>query len=104
MAHLHPSDLTEPQLSGGETAELRTLDLLRRGLPGDYTVYHSVHWSQATASRSVFGEADFVVANRSGEAIVVEQKAGALEETGAGLAKRYPVSRPSSWNRRSRAR
>ena len=94
MAQLHPSDLAEPRLSSGETAELRTLDLLRRGLPGDYTVYHSVHWSQATASRSVFGEADFVVANRSGEAIVVEQKAGALEETGAGLAKRYAGQAP----------
>ncbi len=37
----------------------------------------------------MFGEADFVVVNRSGQAVIVEQKAGALEETDAGLAKRY---------------
>lgn len=89
MAHLLPSDLTPLALSLGETAELRTLDLLRRGLPNDYTVYHGVHWSLSTASRAMFGEADFVVVNRSGQTVIVEQKAGALEETDAGLAKRY---------------
>ena len=94
MAYLHPSDLTAPQLSLGETAELRTLDLLRRGLPNDYIVYHSVHWSNATSTRSMFGEADFVVVNRSGAALVIEQKAGRLEETGAGLAKRYDGAAP----------
>ncbi len=94
MAHLLPSDLTPLALSLGETAELRTLDLLRRGLPNDYTVYHGVHWSLSTASRSMFGEADFVVVNRSGQAVIVEQKAGALEETDAGLAKRYGGAAP----------
>ncbi len=94
MAHLLPSDLTPLALSLGETAELRTLDLLRRGLPNDYTVYHGVHWSLSTASRSMFGEADFVVVNRSGQAVIIEQKAGALEETDAGLAKRYPGAAP----------
>ncbi|MFH1555890.1 MAG: hypothetical protein ABII76_13655 [Pseudomonadota bacterium] len=61
MARLLPSDVTPLSLSLGETAELRTLDLLRRRLPQDYVVYHSVHWSLSTASRSMFGEVDFVV-------------------------------------------
>ncbi|OZB05792.1 MAG: hypothetical protein B7X67_11390, partial [Rhizobiales bacterium 39-66-18] len=89
MARLLPSDVTPLSLSLGETAELRTLDLLRRRLPQDYVVYHSVHWSLSTASRSMFGEVDFVVVNRSGDVVIVEQKAGQLEETGEGLAKRY---------------
>ena len=89
MGRLLPSDLTPLQLSLGETAELRTLDLLRRRLPAEYTVYHSVHWSLTTTERAMFGEADFVVVNRSGETVVVEQKAGGIEETRQGLAKTY---------------
>lgn len=94
MATLLPSDVTALSLSLGETAELRTLEFLRRSLPDDYIVFHSVHWSLATAARAMYGEADFVVVNRAGEAVVVEQKAGALEETGEGLAKRYPGAAP----------
>lgn len=89
MARILPSDLTPIQFSLGEAAELRTLDLLRRNLPRDYTVYHSVHWSLATANRSMYGEADFVIVNRSGEVVVVEQKAGALVEGAGGLEKVY---------------
>ena len=89
MARLLPSDVSDPGLSFGETAELRTLDMLRRRLPADYTVYHSVHWSLATSTHAMFGEADFVVVNRSGAVVIVEQKAGQLEETEGGLAKRY---------------
>jgi hypothetical protein len=46
MAYLAPSDLTAAALSGGRTAELRTLEVLRSALPNDYTVFHSVHWSR----------------------------------------------------------
>ena len=89
MARILPSDLTPLQFSLGEAAELRTLDLLRRTLPNDYTVYHSVHWSLSTAQRSMYGEADFVVVNRAGEVVVVEQKAGGLVEGAGGLEKVY---------------
>lgn len=89
MGRLLPSDLTPLQLSLGETAELRTLDLLRRHLPADYTIYHSVHWSAPTASRAMFGEADFVIVNRTGETVVIEQKAGDLQESEQGLSKTY---------------
>lgn len=89
MARLLPSDVTTAPLSFGESAELRTLDLLRRKLPADYTVYHSVHWSLSTSGHAMFGEVDFVVVNRSGAVVIVEQKAGQLEETQAGLSKRY---------------
>ncbi len=37
----------------------------------------------------MFGEVDFIVVNRAGEVLAIELKAGALQETGAGLAKHY---------------
>jgi hypothetical protein len=71
------------------TAELRTLYLLRNSLPNDYTVYHGVHWSLEWRSVPAFGEIDFIVVNRSGEVLAIEQKSGALEETPGGLVKQY---------------
>lgn len=94
MAQLFPSDITPLHLSLGETSELRTLDLLRHRLPADYAVYHSVHWSLSTSARVMFGEADFVIVNRSGEVVIIEQKAGRLEDTPEGLAKRYDGAVP----------
>lgn len=76
-------------MSLGETAELRTLEELRSGLPSTYTVFHSVHWTRDAAYRTAFGEADFIVVNQSGEVVVIEQKSGALEESADGLIKRY---------------
>jgi hypothetical protein len=81
--------LAELSLSLGETAELRTLEALRSGLPSAYTVFHSVHWSRDAAYQTTFGEADFIVVNQSGEVVVIEQKSGALDESADGLIKRY---------------
>src|SRR5664280_3064355 len=93
MARLLPSDISELSLSLGETAELRTLEALRSGLPSAYTVFHSVHWSRDAAYHTDFGEADFIVANQSGEVVVIEQKSGALDESTDGLIKRYSDGR-----------
>ena len=93
MARLLPSDISELSLSLGETAELRTLEALRSGLPSAYTVFHSVHWSRDAAYHTAFGEADFIVANQSGEVVVIEQKSGALDESTDGLIKRYSDGR-----------
>ena len=89
MARLLPSDISELSLSLGQTAELQTLKVLQSSLPASYTVFHSVHWARDAAFRTAFGEADFIVVNRSGEAVVIEQKSGALDETADGLVKRY---------------
>ena len=89
MAELLPSDVSNLSLSLGETAEIRTLEILRQELSGSYTVFHSVHWSRDSAYRTAFGEADFIVLNQSGQCVVIEQKAGSLEETAEGLVKRY---------------
>ena len=56
-------------------------------------VYHSVHWSKSEAKYTVFGEIDFVIVNRAGEVLVVEQKNGPLQETPDGLAKSYGVNK-----------
>jgi hypothetical protein len=84
MARLLPTDIS---LSLGETAELRTLGALRAGLLSTYTVFHSVHWAQDAAYRTAFGEADFVVVNQSGDAVVIELKSGVLDETADGPIK-----------------
>lgn len=89
MAYLVPSDLTQVALAKRHGPELETLAALRRDLGPEYTIFHGVHWSRAYRGHTVFGEADFIVVNRSGDALVIEQKNGALDETENGLVKRY---------------
>lgn len=89
MARIIPNDLTPLALTGGHRHELATLELLRRALPDDYTVFHGVHWSRGYQRYSAFGEIDFVVVNRSGDVVVIEQKSGALQESESALVKDY---------------
>lgn len=89
MAHLVPPDVQRQSLSGHRSGELDTLLRLEKQLPDDYTIYHHVHWSLERPRTTMFGEIDFIVVNRSGEALTVEQKDGELEEKEGGLFKRY---------------
>ncbi len=89
MAHIIPADITRAALAGARTPELQTLRQLRDQLPGDYTVFHGVHWAREYQAWTHFGEIDFVVLNRAGEALFIEQKNGQLDETEAGLTKQY---------------
>ena len=89
MARVVPSDYRRLAQAGCHEPELDTLDLLRRRLPADYTVFHSVDWTAERRGRIVFGEADFVVVNRAGEGLVIEQKNGPMKEGGGGLWKQY---------------
>ena len=45
MAQIFPSDIEAAKASGESPEELETLIALRDGLPDEYLVYHSVHWS-----------------------------------------------------------
>jgi hypothetical protein len=92
MARIIPSDISRLALSGAPTQELETLQQLKTELPSDYTVFHGVHWSREYAAWTHFGEIDFVVLNRSGDVLFIEQKNGTLEESAAGLIKRYGQS------------
>jgi hypothetical protein len=89
VAHIIPDGWETLQRSGPAQRELDTLARLKAGLPDDYTVYHAVHWTNVEGRHAIHGEIDFVVANRSGDLLVIEQKAGALDETAEGLAKRH---------------
>ena len=89
MAYIIPSDITQLALAGGNTRELETLQQLKTKLPPDYTVFHGVHWSREYAGHTVYGEIDFVIVNRSGEVLLIEQKNGPLDETADGLVKNY---------------
>ena len=89
MAYIIPSDISRLALSGAHRPEIETLDLLKTALPNDYTVFHGVHWTREYRGWTHFGEIDFVVLNRSGDLLFIEQKNGALSENGNGLSKGY---------------
>jgi hypothetical protein len=90
MAHIIPDGWRELAATGAAQREIETLTLLTEALPDDYSVYHAVHWTNLERGYSVFGEIDFIVMNRAGNLLVIEQKSGFLDETPEGLVKRYP--------------
>lgn len=89
MARLFPNDYGAATRTEGQKAELDTLEVLRATLPDDYTVFHGVHWADEDRRGSAVGELDFVVVNQVGAILLVEQKAGSLQEGEEGLVKRY---------------
>ena len=89
MARIVPSDIARLELAGANRHELETLRLLQARLPDSYTVFHGVHWTREWPGETVFGELDFVVVNRAGKALLIEQKDGTLEETADGLIAQY---------------
>jgi hypothetical protein len=93
VAYIIPSDISAAALAGAHSSELQTLAGLKSALSSDYTVYHGVHWTRDYRGQVHFGEADFVVVNRSGQMLVIEQKNGRLEDTPDGLFKVYGDTR-----------
>ena len=89
MAQIFPSDIEAARADGESPDELETLVMLRDGLPDDYLVYHSVHWSAVRPQYTDFGEIDFVVVNAAGHMLVIEQKNGPMVEGPQGLEKHY---------------
>jgi hypothetical protein len=77
-------------VSAGAQRELETLAVLAKALPDDYTVYHAVHWTNVERGYAFVGEIDFVIVNRAGDLLLIEQKTGFLSETPDGLVKQYP--------------
>ena len=89
MAKVIPDGWRALEATGAAGREIETLALLAETLPDAYTVYHAVHWTNLERGFSVYGEIDFVVVNRAGDLLLIEQKSGFLEETAEGLVKRY---------------
>jgi hypothetical protein len=89
MANILPDGWRALEVTGAAAREIETLASLAEALPEAYTVYHAVHWTHLEHGFSVYGEIDFVVVNRSGDVLLIEQKSGFLIETPEGLVKRY---------------
>jgi len=89
MANIVPDGWREFETTGAAAREIETLARLADTLSDDYTVYHAVHWTRLEHGYSVYGEIDFVVVNRAGALLLIEQKSGFLEEGPDGLVKRY---------------
>lgn len=89
MARVVPDGWETMEADGALQREFETLAVLAAGLPDDYTVYHAVHWTNVERSHAIYGEIDFVIVNRAGHLMLIEQKCGYLLETTDGLAKNY---------------
>lgn len=89
MAQVVPSNWQSVKAFGAFQRELETLECLARDLPDDYTVFHGVHWTRVEHGASIFGEIDFAVVSPGGHVLLIEQKAGFLDETEGGLVKHY---------------
>ena len=90
MAQIIPSGWRELTATGGAQRELETLARLAAELPDTYAVYHGVHWTRIDKTVSTYGEVDFIVLAPDGRVLLIEQKAGFLDETVDGLVKAYP--------------
>lgn len=95
MAAIYPSDLDINQINEMSPHEAQTLAYLAKHLPNQYTVYHSVNWTLANKHKTYFGEIDFIVVDRAGRLLVIEQKNGPLLEEDGGLFKQYAGNKKS---------
>ncbi len=85
MAKTHPEGWRLLPAEGARGRELATLARLAAALPEDTTIYHGLHWTRAEGSTAVYGAVDFAVVGPGGRVLLVEQQAGFLDETPAGL-------------------
>jgi len=89
MAQILPYELDAAKARGQARLEIETLERLERELSDEYTVYHGVHWAHSDEAAAFYGEIDFVVVNRYGRAIAIEQKNGEVTSNGHDLVKAY---------------
>lgn len=87
MARALPNGWEQLDAQGLTGRRQETLRRLARDLPDAYTVYHAVHWTRLEGEDAVFGEADFIIVNRAGDLLIIEQKNGLLLEEGTALLK-----------------
>ncbi|GMV01118.1 MAG: hypothetical protein KJZ98_06280 [Burkholderiaceae bacterium] len=89
MARIIPEEIDAATRRGHAAREPETLELLERDLPDECTVYHGVHRARANARTALYGEIDFIVANRLGRLITIEQKNGPVSIGADDLIKIY---------------
>jgi hypothetical protein len=86
---LDPNSLSDSKMNGGLWHELQTLQFLQLRLSDAYTIFHSTHLAWVENAKVLSREADFLIVNRAGKVLMIEQKGGPLDETPGGLKKSY---------------
>lgn len=90
MANIVPAEIDAAARRGHAAREIETLELLEMQLSSEYTIYHGVHWASAADRPSIYGEIDFIVIDRLGRAVAIEQKNGEVTASDHDLIKQYP--------------
>ncbi|WP_420227329.1 ATP-binding domain-containing protein [Pigmentiphaga litoralis] len=96
MARMFPSDTSSDpraRADGGLRRELDVLERLELALSNDYSIFHSIDWVSVHAGHETRGEIDIIVMNAGGDLLILEVKAGQVEEADDSLYKRYPTAR-----------
>lgn len=92
MAQLFPNDalqLPSVREDGGLHRELDVLRMLDRELDAAYCVFHGVDWYSVYDGHDRQGEIDVIVMGPNGDLLLLEIKAGPVEEAADGLYKQY---------------
>jgi thymidine kinase len=89
MALIHPSTPLHGPLGAGEYRERDVLRMLAAGLPDSFDVFHNLPWSSIHQGSQHFGELDLVVISPVGNILLIEVKAGAINEGASALTKTY---------------
>jgi len=97
MARVHPHgwEALIADLDNGQNTvalavrrELDTLRQLAAALPDEITIYHGVQWTHLSGPHTVIDDIDFVLIGPQGKVLLIEQVAGFLSETPAGLLRK----------------
>ena len=94
MARIHPSAPLHAPLTAGDYRERDVLRILGDGLPADFDVFHNLPWSSMHQGNQHSGELDLVVISPLGHILLIEVKAGAIEEFRSELAQYIASNTP----------
>ncbi|MGI9151326.1 MAG: AAA family ATPase [Limnohabitans sp.] len=75
--------------NSGDYRERDVLRILAAGLPDSFDVFHNLPWSSIHQGSQHFGEIDLVVISPLGHIMLVEVKAGSINEGASALTKTY---------------
>jgi hypothetical protein len=90
MARLVPDDVAEPNQGPWHASERATLNKLAVMLPQEFTVFHGIHWARIDQASPLYGEIDFIVMNRYGRLLAIEQKDAPVTVVRNDLVVHYP--------------
>lgn len=89
MARIQPTTPLSGPLNSGDYRERDVLRILAAGLPDSFDVFHNLPWSSIHKDTQHFGELDLVVISPVGHILLIEVKAGEINEGASALTKTY---------------